>query len=78
MIAEQMPLSHGRPLQQSALVVHDWPYSAQPCGAPHVPSVMPPGITHGRPMQQSVFVVHAPPCWTHAAPQTKPSSLPGT
>jgi len=69
MMAPQVPFSHDRPAQQSVLVVHVWPYSEQPCGAPHVPVVEPPGITHGRPMQQSVFVVHAAPCWTHAPPQ---------
>ena len=59
---------------RSADVVQDWPYSAQPCGAPHVPVVEPSGIVHGRPEQQSVLVVHAPPWVTQVEPQTKPVS----
>jgi hypothetical protein len=47
------------------------PSDPPPAGAPHVPLLLPAGITHGEPAQQSAVVVHAPPAAMHfVAPHT--------
>lgn len=81
---------HGTALQQSAPVVHCWPYSAHVLGVPavppsggggvdppHTPTADPVGMTHGRPGQQSAVVVHAPPASTQASPQMNGGSPAG-
>jgi hypothetical protein len=57
---------HGRPAQQSALVVHDWPLVWHAL-ALHwsAPSAL---GTHGFPLQQSVAVEHALPTAMHPRP----------
>jgi hypothetical protein len=57
---------HGRPAQQSALVVHDWP-AIWHAVAVHwkAPAEL---RTHGLPLQQSVAWAHELPDWTQPTP----------
>jgi hypothetical protein len=66
--------THGRPAQQSAFVVHDWPLDwhevAVHCsGPPFAPG------TQGWPSQQSVDVEHAPFVATHPTPPSPPTPV---
>jgi hypothetical protein len=58
--------TQGKPAQQSALVVHDWPAIWQEF-ALHW-SCPPEPTTHGLPVQHSVALEHALPVETHAVP----------
>jgi hypothetical protein len=65
--------TQGRPAQQSALVVHDWPLIWQEFAlhwsCPLVPT------THGSPVQHSVAVEHALPVATHPVPPSPGSPV---
>jgi hypothetical protein len=77
----QNPVVQGTPLQQSAVTVQAWPYSAQGGGGGgpasittgflQIPLVDPGVIWHGIPAQQSAVVVQVPPSGTQALPQIK-------
>lgn len=79
------------PLQQSAAVVHAWPYSAQMgwpasltpasgapsggMGTPQIPWVEPMSWMQLEPIQQSPLIEHGPPAGTHE--DGVPPSIPG-
>jgi hypothetical protein len=65
--------TQGKPAQQSAFEVQDWPLAWHDA-LPHTSWPLPLG-TQGTPLQQSVAVEHAPPLATQPMPASPPTPV---